>query len=105
MMKEAMDISIDLVINAEADTLCGTLGLSSHVYEKKPDNCPDCRCIKFRSYELLGAESSPIIWECKKCHHRFPKYRLAKMEKILKTVKHLWTNPNDWTHVNKEDYN
>ena len=103
--KNAMVIAYDLVIDGKATTLCGNLGLSDRAVKKQPTVCDECKCVKFRAYIVLGAEEGPMIWECKKCHKRFPKYTLIKMEKLLKKVKHLWTNPDDWGHVEKGDYN
>ena len=100
-----MAIAIDLIIDSEASTLCQGLCLENNVYEDKPDECPDCKCKRFREYEILGAIPEPIIWECRKCGIRFPKYPIDTMEQILDRVKGLWTNPEDWCPVPKKDYN
>ena len=105
MNKGAMAIALDLIIDDSAATLCQGLALDQHVYEERPDACPDCKCKKFREYEILGAIPEPIIWECKKCGIRFPKYPHDTMEIILEKVQGLWTNPADWCHVAKKDYN
>jgi ribosomal protein L37AE/L43A len=103
--KGAMAIALDLIVDQSATTLCAKLDLQLQVYEEKPSICPECRCKQFREYEILGALPEPIVWECKKCEIRFPKYSLDKMEGILKKVQGLWTNPEDWGHVSKKDYN
>ena len=103
--KNAMVIAYDLIIDDEAQTLCGNLGLSDAACVDMPSKCDKCKCIKFRAYEILGSEPGPMIWECKKCQKRFPKYSLVKMEELLRKVKPLWTNPDDWGHVDKGDYN
>lgn len=100
-----MAIALDLIVDESAPTLCKGLCLDSEVHEKIPKECPDCKCKSFREYEILGALPEPIIWECKRCGIRFPKYPLDTMEAILDRVKGLWTNPSDWCHVAKEEYN
>lgn len=106
MNKEAMAIAVDLVVDASADTLCEEIGLDhEHIYKEKPSLCPTCNCSRFRAYEILGSVSKPIIWECKKCDARFGKYPLEKMEKLLEAVSGLWTNPEDWSKVPKNEYN
>ena len=105
MNKGAMAIAIDLIIDSDANTLCQGLCLDSHVYEDKPSECPDCKCRMFREYEILGSLPEPIIWECRKCGIRFPKYPIDTMELILEKVRSLWTNPDDWIPVSRKDYN
>ena len=106
MNKEAMSIAVDLIIDDDASTLCDGLGLDhEHIYNEQPRSCPECSCIRFRVYEVLGDKPEPIIWECKKCQSRFPKYDLVTMEELLSKVSGLWTNPQDWSTVPKKDYN
>ena len=108
MNKGAMAILLDLVIDKSAPTLCESLGINTGLYYWEGDfQCieNDCGCRKFREYEILGALPEPMIWECKKCQARYGKYPTEKMEEILSKVQGLWTNPSDWDHVSKVDYN
>ena len=101
-----MAIALDLVIDEDAETLCDGIGLDhNHIYTKQPKKCPECSCVRFRAYEVLGSIELPIIWECRKCQSRFPRFALDKMETLLEGVQGLWTNPNDWGQVSKGDYN
>ena len=100
-----MAIALDLIVDHNADTLCEKLDLEHEHYNIKPESCPRCSCKKIREYEILGALPEPIVWECVKCEARFPKYPLGAMEAILEKVSGLWTNPEDWSHVAKKDYN
>ena len=105
--KEAMAIAVDLIVDDEAETLCDGIGLDhNHIYTEMPDKCPKCKSVRFHGYEILGSSVPEIImWECRRCESRFPKFPLDKMETILEEVQGVWTNPNDWGHVSKGDYN
>ena len=101
-----MAIALDLVIDDHASNLCDGVGLDhNHVYEEEPAHCPECQCVRFRAYEVLGSLPKPIIWECKKCQSRFPRYPLKRMEELLESVQGLWTNPEDWGPVAKGEHN
>ena len=96
----------DLVIKDNEDSCLKQLGVDSFTqYKKRPRQCTECACTDIVGLQVLGAFNGVLFWICNSCDHLYLKYAKSKTEKLLEKSKAFWTNPEDWTPPEKEDYN
>ena len=77
----------------------------SVVFNKKPEVCPHCQSDEISGIEVMGAQDETLLWECTKCLCIYLKYDKVYTEKELETASVFWTNPKDWGHRPKSQYN
>lgn len=66
------------------------------VFRKTPKQCLHCECRKFDTLELVGVHDKPLFYECVACGTLHLRYKRGWVEKQLKKLDGLFTNPNHW---------
>ena len=76
------------------------------VYNENPEVCPHCLTKGISGIEIMGADKEGILlWECDECNSIYLRFDLSQTEEELQTAKAYWTNPSDWGHRPKSEYN
>ena len=75
------------------------------VFDVMPDVCPHCHSDEMHGIEIMGARNGVLLWECKECLDVYLKYDKDRTEKELQGASEYWTNPSDWGHCPRSEFN
>jgi Zn ribbon nucleic-acid-binding protein len=75
------------------------------IFKHRPKICPHCQADGIIGVEVMGAEEHVLLWECSECQCVYLKFDKDVTEKELQEAREYWTNPDDWGHCPKSEYN
>jgi len=95
----------DMIESQTGDILCD-IGVSEkyNAFRNRPKKCPECSSKSMRGIEILGAYDGPIIWGCLECGNLLRRFGIKETERMLKTVKDTFTNPEDWGWRSRSEF-
>ena len=104
MSSDRMIVFEDMIESNTGDVL-HDIGVSEkRACKKRPNQCPDCKSKSVRGVEILGAYDGPIIWGCLECGNLLRRFGIKETERMLKTVKDTFTNPDDWGWRSRSEF-
>ena len=105
MQKNRMIVFEDMIESQTGDILCD-IGVSEkyNAFRNRPKKCPECSSKSMRGIEILGAYDGPIIWGCLECGNLLRRFGIKETERMLKTVKDTFTNPEDWGWRSRSEF-
>jgi ribosomal protein L37AE/L43A len=105
MRKNRMIVFEDM-IESETGNVLHDIGINEkyNAFRNRPKQCPVCKSKSMRGIEILGAYDGPIIWGCLECSNLFRRFGIKETERMLKTVKDTFTNPEDWGWRSRSEF-